>query len=184
MTLYELTQDEKRFLEMAEAPEIEIPSDASEEEKAALLQQKESYETALRDTYEMVHMDFLDKANSYGKVLRQILADAEAAKKEKLRLAAMQSRLEKNAERLKEAMKSAMVELGHKQLKTELFTYSTRAGQELVIDAESVYELPMEMVRVVDPVPDKMAIKKYIKEHAGEEITWAHMEPTVSLIVK
>lgn len=169
MTLYELTDEMMTLLSWLEEADDEssIPD-----------------QQAIEDTLAMVAEDFCAKADGYGKVLKQLQADAEAVKAEKMRLAARQSSLEKSADRLKEAMRDALVKLGQKSLKTDLFTFSTRAGQELVIDAESVYELPMEMVRIVDPVPDKMAIKKYIKEHAGEEITWAHMEPTVSLIVK
>lgn len=181
MTLFVLTEWEKRLLELSEEPEIEIPKDATDEEKEALTKQIEEQRQAYKDTLEAVHMDYTDKANGYGKVIRQLLADAEACKAEKLRLAAMQARYEKKAEQLKDALLRSMTELNLKKLKTELFQYSTRAGQELVIDAGSIWEIPDDYLRYKDPEPDKAAIKKFLKDNKAD---WAHLEDKQSLIIK
>ena len=181
MTLFKLTDWEKRLLELSEEPEIEIPKDATEEEQEALTKQIEEQRQAYKDTLEAVHMDYTDKAEGYGKVIRQLIADAEACKAEKLRLAAMQARYEKKAEQLKDALLRSMTELNLKRLKTELFQFSTRAGQELVIDAESIWEIPGDYRRYKDPEPDKTAIKEFLKNNQAD---WAHLEEKQSLIIK
>lgn len=169
MTLYELTDDMLKLLNMLE----QLPEEGDEE--------SELQEQAIRDTMEAVAGDFTEKAEGYGKVLRQLLAEIEAVKAEKMRLAKVQNNLERNADRLKDAMKHAMMMLHLKKLKTDLFTFSTRAGQELVIDAENIFEIPDDFLRYKDPEPDKTAIKKYLKFN---EAPWAHMEETQSLIIK
>lgn len=165
MTIYTISDDMMRILNMLE----QQPEDETEEQ-------------ALKDTLEMVKMDFAAKADGYGKVLRQLQAEAEAIKAEKIRLGQRQSTLEKNAERLKETMKQAMLMTGQKKVKTDLFTFSTRAGKELVIDTDNVFEIPDELLRYKDPEPDKAAIKEYLK--TNPECGWAHMIETQSLIVK
>lgn len=164
MTIYTISDDMMRILNMLE----QQPEDETEEQ-------------ALKDTLEMIKMDFAEKADGYGKVLRQLQAEAEAVKAEKIRLSQRQSTLEKNAERLKETMKQAMIMTGQKKVKTDLFTFSTRAGKELVIDTDNVFEIPDELLRYKDPEPDKAAIKEYLKTN---ECSWAHMAETQSLIVK
>lgn len=165
MTIYTISDDMLRILNMLE----QQPEDETEEQ-------------ALRDTLEMIKMDFAEKADGYGKVLRQLQAEAEAIKAEKIRLGKRQSTLEQNAERLKETMKQAMIMTGQKKVKTDLFTFSTRAGKELVIDTDNIFEIPDELLRYKDPEPDKAAIKEYLK--TNPECCWAHMIETQSLIVK
>ena len=172
MTLYDLTQQMEELLAMLE----ELPEQDKED--------ADTQEQAIRDTLEMVSMDFAEKADGYGKVLCQLQAEADAVKTQKMRLAARQSAIEKNIDRLKDAMLNAMIQIGQKKLKTDLFTFSTRAGQDLVITADSVFEIPDDYLRYKDPEPDKIAIKKYLKEHPEEEISWAHLVDTQSLTIR
>lgn len=76
----------------------------------------------------------------------------------------------------------ALERIGSKKLTAGTFTFSTRTSQSVAIDTENVFEIPDEMLRYLDPEPDKTAIKNYLKEHP--DCTWAHMEQKTSLIVK
>ena len=187
MTIREITDAKLQLLlDRMEAPEIEIPKLAPDgsnaEEVAALEEQKALQEQAFQDTLEMIHMDFADKTDGYCTVRAQVISDIGQVKAEKLRLGAIQSRLEKKLERLENAMLQAMQIMDMKNVKGALYTVSTRTSSAVQIDATSVYELPDDMVRYSDPVPDKVAIKAWLKNHPETE--WAHMESTTSLIIK
>ena len=186
MTLREITDARLQLLlEKMEAPEIEIPKLAADgsnaEEVAALEEQKALQEQAFADTLEMIQMDFAEKIDGYCTVRAQVQAERDQIKAEKMRLSAKQSQLEKKLERLDDAILQAMLIMDQKKVQGTYYTASTRSSAQVVIDAKSIYELPDDMVRYADPVPDKVAIKNYLKNN---ECEWAHMEPTTSLIIK
>ena len=166
MTLYELTEDMAALLARLEQVDEE----------------DETLEQAIKDTLEMVAMDFADKADGYAKVLRQIQADAESVKAEKLRLAKRQSALENNADRLKEALKKAMEATGQKSLKTELFSFSVRSSQSVEILTDNVFEIPDEYLRYKDPEVDKTKLAAWLK--LNPECSFARMATKTSLTVK
>ena len=74
MTLYELTDQMYSLLQKME----EIPPEDPEE--------RETWEAAIHDTLAMLVDDFAEKAEGYGQVMKQLQADAEAVKAEKMRL--------------------------------------------------------------------------------------------------
>lgn len=178
MILFELSD------EYAELKRIqEILSEIPEEEKDEL------QEKAVNDTFEMVQLDFLDKADGYGMVLKnleasqdELKAQEEILKAEAARLAARRKSLERNADRLKNAMMQALITTGQKTLKTEKFTFGTRKSSSLVIDTDNIYEIPDDLLRYREPEPDKTAIKDYLKDHP--DVTWAHMETKQSLSIR
>lgn len=178
MKLYELTEEYKDLKRMQE-----ILSTIPEDEK------DETQEQAIKDTLEMVQMDFADKADGYGMVLRnleagqdELKAQEEILKTEMARLAARRKSLERNEDRLKEAMMQALIATGQKNLKTDKFTFGTRKSSSLVITTENVFEIPDDLLRYKDPEPDKTAIKDYLKDHP--DVTWAHIETKQSLSVR
>lgn len=170
MTLYELT-DELQRLQMWLEEE-----DADEDQ-------------ALTDTLEMVTQDFEQKADGYGMVIRNLEADASEIKaqeailmEEVKRLKDKRAGIEKQTDRLKEALRKALELTGKKNLKTEKFTYGTRSSSSVVITASNVFDLPDECLRYKDPEPDKTAVKEYLKDHPDCE--WAHIETKTSLTLK
>lgn len=169
MTLYELTDQMFSLLQKLE----EIPPEDPEE--------REIWEEATRDTLAMLVDDFADKADDYGRVMKQLQADAEAVKAEKMRLARRQQALENNVERMREAIKRAMLITGQKKVKTDLFSFGVSPRLDLVIDAD-VDELPDDLVKV-KAEPDKAAIKAYLKENP-DGCTFAHFEPAYTLTVR
>lgn len=172
MTLYELTEE---FLRLQMWMEEEDADD----------------DQALKDTFDTVKADFLDKADSYGMVSRNLDAHAAEIKAQEdilmdeiKRLRAYRGRIEKNNDRLKESFRCALELTGQKNLKTEKFCFGTRTSSSIVVDAENVFEIPDDCLRYKDPEPDKAAIKEWIKNHPDEEITWAHVETKTTLTIR
>ena len=168
MTLYELTDQMFSLLQKME----EIPPEDPEE--------RETWDAAIHDTLAMLVDDFAEKAEGYGQVMKQLQADAEAVKAEKMRLARRQQALENNVERMREAIKRSMLITGQKKVKTDLFSYSVSPRLDLVIDAD-VDEIPDGLVKV-KAEPDKTAIKAYLKKNP--DCTFAHFEPAYTLTVR
>lgn len=143
----------------------------------------------LADTLALVEQDFSDKADSYGKVHRNVeghiaLIDAEINNHKALikDLTAYRTTLENNLARLDQHILRNLELTGKQNLKTDLFRFGTRKSSSVVIDAESVYDLPDDYLRYKDPEPDKTAIKDYLKDHP--ECEWAHIETKISLSLR
>lgn len=162
MTLYELTTEYQNLLE--------------------LLEDGEAPEEAVSDTLEMVLADINDKAEGYGKVLKQMQADADALKAEKMRIAGKQSGIEKNIDRLRNAMLRAMQLTNQKSIKTPLFSFSTRTTSKIFLDVPED-QLPTEFQKVTVKA-DTKGIEKFMKDNAMLATTFAHFEPVDILTVR
>ena len=160
MTLYEMEQRYRTFLDMAEEGELS--------------------EDALNDMREYLLEDIGGKLEGYGCVLRQLEADKEAVKTEKMRLALKQAQLEKNIDRIREAMKGAMLLTDQKKIKTALFTFSTTTRLKAFVDVEES-KIPPQWQKVTIKA-DTKGIEEFLK--AGNEVPWAHLEQVQSLTVR
>lgn len=160
MTLYEMEQRYRLFLDMAEDGEIS--------------------EEALQDMREYLLTDISEKLEGYGCVLKQLQADADAVKAEKIRLAGKQASLEKNIDRIRETMNAAMLLTNQKKVKTALFTFSTTTRLKTIVDVPAE-ELP-EGFRKIEYKADAKAIDEWLR--AGHEVPWAHQEQAQSLTVR
>lgn len=167
MTLYELTG---AMLDLYEKMSEPLPEDPEE---------RELWEQALNDTLTMMADDFAEKSDEYGKVLKQLQADADAIKAEKMRLARRQQGVEANIERMRERMKSAMLLTDQKRIKTELFTFSVGMRQELVIDDADA--IPDDLLKV-KVEPDTKGIREHLKNNP--DATFAHFEPKQTLTIR
>ena len=157
MTLYDLTSEQVRLMEILADPDTELEE--------------------VQDTIDMIEEEFRDKADAYGMVYTQLLADVESIDDEIDRLTAMKKAKQKGAERLKAAMLNAMLATGQSKVEGKLYAYSTRKSQRLEITGE----VPEDFLRYKDPEPDKKKITAWIKLNPCD---WAHMEETTSLIVR
>lgn len=162
MTLYDLTTEYQNLLE--------------------LLEDGEAPEEAVSDTLEMVLADINDKAEGYGKVLKQMQADADALKAEKMRIASKQSAIEKNIDRLRTALLRAMQLTNQKSIKTPLFSFSTRTTSKVFLDVAED-QLPTEFQKVTVKA-DTKGIEKFMKDNAMLATTFAHFEPVDILTVR
>ena len=142
----------------------------------------------LADTLAMVEQDFEDKADSYGKVIRNLEAHAAVIKAEedkldenKKNLAAYRKTIERNIDRLEAHILRNLELTGKTNLKTDLFRFGTRKSSSVVVTAQNVFDIPDDFLRYKEPEPDKAAIKEYLKDN---ECEWAHMETKVSLSLR
>lgn len=160
MTLYELENQYRLLLDMAEEGELS--------------------EDAARDMAEYLLEDIGDKIEGYGLVLRQLQADAEALKTEKMRLALRQAQIEKNIDRIREAMKGAMLLTGQQKIKTKLFTFGTTTRLKTFVDVPED-KIPPQFQKVTYKA-DTKEIEEFLK--AGNVVPWAHLEQVQSLTVR
>lgn len=150
-TLYDLTGDYLKLLEMAEY---------------------EDDPQALEDTMQAIEGEIEDKADAYAAVLTQLNGDADILKGEIDRLKARRDALNRNADRIKNHLYNAMKAMDKQKIKTTLhtFTISKNGGKLPVIlnDGIRVEDLPDVLCR---REPNMEKIRKTLEE--GNTL-WAH----------
>lgn len=168
MNLYELSEQHKTLLWMLE--------DDPENE-------------AIKEMIALNQLDIQDKAEGIVHIIRQLEADAAAAKAEKQRLATKQSTAENGAKRLREALKEAMSVTGITKIKKPTCSVTLSTRWETVLDVEPE-DLPEEFKKVTVE-PKKAEITKWLKAYDPdkggtnlETCEWAHLEQTETLTVR
>ena len=135
---------------------------------------------AIQETINLIMYELTDKIDGYYAVIRQLEADAEAIKQEKLRLARKQSAADNGAKRLRDAIKYAMLVTNERKIKTARCTVSlsTRSKAILDVDPENIPEKFQK--KTIEP---RMAdIEKWLKLEG--DCDWAHMEQVESLTIR
>jgi len=157
-TLYEITGNFVRLLEIAEEEEIS--------------------EETLADTLESLQYDLEDKADQYAKIIKQLEGQARIIQEEKQRLEEKKKTISNNIDKMKAALKDAMKVADKRKIKTDLFTFSVRKASNRSV--EIIGEVPPEYLK--KPEPDTMAIKELLKT---QEVEWAYLkEPTEFLSIR
>lgn len=164
MTLYELTDDYMRLLDMMGDPELDPE--------------------VLKDTMEGIEGALEDKADGYAKVIKTVEGEKAAIKAEMDRLKARLTALDNSETRLKENLQQSMMMTGKVKFKTNLFSFGIQKNApSVVLDIVDMEDLPEKFLRFRDPEVDKTKIKEAIK--AGEDLTGiAHLEQTESLRIR
>lgn len=168
MTLYNLTNDTRDLIEMLEEdPENE----------------------AIKGTIDMLLLDLEDKAEDYVHVIRQLEADAEAAKAEKMRLAKKQSAAENGAKRMRDALKYAMLMTGRTKIKraTCSMSVSTKWKAQLDVDPREIPERFQKVTIEARMQEVEKWLREYDKDKEGtnlETCDWAHLEQTEMLTIR
>lgn len=150
MTLYEITEDYLRLLEMLEGDD---PPD----------------EQTFKDTLEAIDGDFEDKADNYARIIRELHGEA---KKYAVEIKRMQERvnvINNNEARLKRYLYDAMKSTGKLKFKTDLFSFGIQKNgclqpMEILPDVE----IPDEYCR---KEPDNAKIREALKN--GAELPFA-----------
>ena len=163
MTLYEIKEDFKRLLSLAEDPETDPEIFA--------------------DTLEGLDGELEVKAEGYGIVIKQLEGDAALLESEIERLTDKKVKIEANIEKMKSSLFAAMVETKKEEIKSDLFSFQIKKNPpHVVLDvpAENVPErfITEKVTRNIS----KTAIKNAIKD--GEEIDFAHLEQDEKLVIK
>ena len=158
MTLYEITDEFRQLLEMADE------CDLSQEDIA--------------DTLEGLEYEFEDKADAYAKVIRTLEGDLGSVEAELERLQNKKRHIQNNIKNMKKSLEDSMIQTGKTKFKTPLFGFRIQKNPpSLKIDDEK--RVTHDFLIPQPPKIDMKAIKQYIKE--GFEFDWCHMEQTESL---
>lgn len=131
MTLYEITGDYLRLLEILEGDES--PDDQ-----------------AFKDTLEAIDGDFEDKADNYARIIQELHGEAEKYAVEIKRMQARVDVINNNEVRLKRYLYDAMKSTGKLKFKTDLFSFGIQKNGGLQ---------PMEILSDVD-IPDEYCKKE------------------------
>lgn len=141
----------------------------------------ETGEIVNADAYEALdslQMAFDQKAEGILLWIKNLTAEAEALKKEKLAFAERQSAAERKAESLKKYISGVLC--GNK-FQTEKVSVTWRKS-EAVEYAGNVYDLPEELVKYKEPEINKAELKKRLK--AGEVIAGAELVQRNNMQIK
>lgn len=158
MTLYEMTEQGRMLYKMMEDGDID--------------------EDTFRDTLEAIGAD--QKVDTYCALIRQREADAEMLKIELERFRQRVQSAEKDAERMREALKEFMTVTGQAKAKTPLWTVSV--GKSVSVDVLDVQEIPDEYFVPQPATISKADILRVLK--AGGEIPGACLKESVTLRIK
>jgi hypothetical protein len=121
------------------------------------------------------------KAGNYAKVIANIQGDSDAIDAEIKRLKAMKESKDRAVNRLKDALKNAMMVSGIDKIESPLFKLSLRRSESVEVEVPEA--LPIDwQVKKVTITADKVAIKQAIKE--GYAITGARIIENFSLQIK
>jgi len=160
MKLYEITREALELASLLETDEL------TPELEAALLINQDQLQS---------------KAGNYAKVITNIQSDSDAIDAEIKRLKAMKDTKDRAVNRLKEALREAMMVSGIDKIEAPLFKLSLRRSEAVEVDV--VEALPNDFVtRKVVVTADKVSIKEAIKR--GENITGARIIENFNLQIK
>ena len=150
MTLYELTEQYKMLLELAEDPDTDP--------------------TTLTDTMEALTGEIEDKADGYAAVIQALQDDVECIAVEAKRLQNRKKSIEANIDRMKASLMEAMKATGKTKFKTALRSFSiAKNPASVVIDAAQLTDIPAVYLKQRDPDIDKAALKKALQEGVNLE---------------
>ena len=160
MNLYEITREAQELAFLLETDEL------TPELEEALVINQDQLQT---------------KAGNYAKVIANIQSDSDSIEYEIKRLKAMKETKDRSINRLKEALRYAMLVSGIEKIESGLFKISLRRSEAVEVDV--LEALPNEFVNVKNVITaDKIAIKEAIKR--GEYVIGARIVENFSLQIK
>lgn len=114
----------------------------------------------IKDTIDGIEFEFEEKADSTAKMIRSLIADADAVKAEKDRLADREKALRNSADNLKKYLETMMLEVDKKKFKTKLFSFNIQKNAPIVkVEVDEL--LPK---KYLIPQPDKVDKKQLLKD--------------------
>ncbi len=148
----------------------------------SLLSQKDDIPIeAIADTIEALAGDVELKSINIAAYYKNLQKEVAAMKEYEKEMKARRQRLENNAERLREYLKSNMQRCGIQNIKCTEFTISIRNTPASVV-IDDACRLPQEYISRIEIHANKNKIKHAIQ--AGEQIPGAHLETGTSLIIQ
>ena len=140
-------------------------------------------EEVFAEALERFEGDLSNKLDSYAMVIKNVQSDVDGIKTEEKRLSERRKQMERNIERMQQAMSIALDTVepdakGVKRLKTEKFTFSFRKSSTVDVDESKVSRYYMKLKYEVD----KAAIKKALSN--GGIVIGAKLIENQSLQIK
>lgn len=161
MTLYEMTDNYKAVLEMAQNPDID--------------------EQAIKDTLEAIQGDIKEKADGYAKVIKELDWETDKLTAEIKRLTDRKNTIQNNIAYMKQSLTSAMTVTGNTKFRTDLFSFNIQKNPPaLIVDNEET--IPSEYLIPQEPKIDKKAIIDFLKN--GNKVTYAHIEQSEGVRIR
>lgn len=133
------------------------------------------------DTLESIEVSIDDKADNYGRIIRNLEAEREAHKKEAQRHKDAAQVADNRIKRLKRNMEDAMVRLNKPKIEGELFKWRVQKTAPAVKLSDD-FVLTDEFTKYAKPEADKTAIKNAINN--GREIKGAELVAGQTAVLK
>ena len=149
-----------------------------------LMDQGELDDDVLKDAMMNSQEDLKDKLEGYCKFIRQMESDVDGISVEIKRLQDRKAVLKNTIERSKKVMQMAMETAGEKKVKGQFFTIFIQANPEyVVLDGQSIKNIPPEYLKVKDPDIDKAKLKEDLKNGVNLDGI-AHLEQNYGLRIR
>lgn len=149
MTLYEITGDYLRLLEMLEDDE-------------------NIDEQAFKDTLEGIEGEFEIKADGYARVLKELSAEEKKFKAEIERMTAKMNAISNNRARLKQHLYDSMKATGKTKFKTDLFSFGIQKNGGITPMEVNEDKVPKAYMKMV---PDNKKIRETLE--SGKRLRFA-----------
>ena len=120
------------------------------------------FDEALK-AYEASRADLAGKLDGYARLIKNIDGDVTALKAEERRIADNRKALENRVERLREAVRAAMIATGERKVKVGIGTWSLQKGRQCVTVIDEA-KIPDEYKIVQAPVLDRAKMLMELKE--------------------
>lgn len=159
MTLYEINAQLAELIEDSVDPETgEINEDVMEE-------------------LENLQMEWGEKVENIACFIKNLKADAEAIKQEKMNLAKRQAAAENKAERLKKYLSDMMNGQTYKSPRAEI-----GYRRSVSVHCDNLYQVPDVYLRYKEPELNKTLVADALKK--GEEVPGCYLEETRNIQIK
>lgn len=159
--LYEITEDHKELLKLAD--------------------ESEDMAQAVADTMELIEGDFNDKAISLIHVANSMCDDVEVLKNEIERLVARKKVIENKQASMKDYLRINMESSGIKKIQCPIFTITLKAGRD-VVSIDDSEKIPADYLNIkTTMVPMKREILAALKE--GDSVAGASIVKSSSSIL-
>ncbi|KAE9633738.1 hypothetical protein GND95_08780 [Defluviitalea raffinosedens] len=160
-SLYELTNDFERVINMLYDPEVD--------------------EQTIFDTLESIEYEIELKAENYAKMIKNLEADVAGLKAEEQRISDRRKSIENKIKWLKANLENSMKTTGRTKFRTALFSFSIQKNPpSLVIEDETV--IPKEYFIPQPDIIDKSKLKEALK--SGQVIPGAILVQEESLRIR
>lgn len=159
MTLHKLTEQYLELLDMAAEADPEV----------------------FADTLEGIEGEIEEKADGYGKVIRELSGDIAKVQAEIDRLTDRKKTMVNNLGRLKDSLQAAMEATGKCRIKTDMFSFWIQKNPP-VVQVVDEKKIPEQFWKQPAPVLDKTELKKYLNQNGNQE--YAELVQATSLRIK